>query len=45
MAVINTQIVHEGSSVDGFDVVAIRAEDIVVRGEGGEMYRVLFGRP
>lgn len=45
MAVINTQIVHEGGSVDGFDVVAIRPEDIVVRGEGGGMYRVLFGRP
>ncbi len=45
MGVINTQIVHEGSSVDGFDVVAIRSEDIVVRAEGGEMYRVLFGRP
>jgi hypothetical protein len=45
MAVINTQIVHEGGSVDGFDLVAIRPEDVVVRGEGGGMYRVLFGRP
>jgi hypothetical protein len=45
MAVVNTQIVHEGNNVDGFDVVAIRPEDIVVRGEGGGMYRVLFGRP
>jgi hypothetical protein len=45
MAVINTQIVHEGGSVDGFDVVTIRPEDVVVRGEAGGMYRVLFGHP
>jgi hypothetical protein len=45
MAVINTQIVYEGDSVAGFAVVAIRSDDVVVRGEGGAMHRVLFGRP
>lgn len=45
MAVINTQIVYEGDSVAGFAVVAIRPDDVVVRGEGGVMYRVIFGRP
>ncbi|MEJ2158403.1 MAG: general secretion pathway protein GspB [Desulfobacteraceae bacterium] len=45
MAVINTQIVHEGDEVDGFAVVAVRPDDVVVRGEGGGMYRVRFGHP
>ncbi len=44
MAVINTRIVHEGDKVDGFTVVAIRSDDVVVR-EKGVTHRVEFGRP
>ncbi len=44
MAVINTHIVREGSSVEGFSVVAIRSDDVIVR-ENGRMYRVVFGKP
>lgn len=45
MAVINTQILHEGDVVSGFSVVAIRPDDVVVRGEGGGLHKVIFGRP
>ena len=45
MAVINTQILHEGDTVSGFSIVAIRPDDVVVRGEGGGLHRVIFGRP
>jgi hypothetical protein len=44
MAVINSLIVREGSSVEGFSVVAIRADDVIVK-EQGRLYRVVFGRP
>ena len=42
MAVINGSIVHEGESVDGYQVLKIRAEDVVVR-KGGESWRLEFG--
>jgi hypothetical protein len=45
MAVINSRVVHEGDSVDGFAVVAIRPEDVVVREKEKGLYRVVFGRP
>jgi cytoskeletal protein RodZ len=44
MAVINSRIVREGSSVEGFSVVAIRSDDVIVR-EKGQLYRVPFGSP
>jgi hypothetical protein len=44
MAVINTRILHEGDKVDGFSVLAIRRDDVVVR-EKGVVYRVPFGFP
>ena len=44
MAVINTHIVREGGSVEGFSVVAIRSDDVIVR-ENGRLYRVAFGKP
>jgi hypothetical protein len=44
MAVINSRIVREGGSVEGFSVVAIRSDDVIVR-EKGQLYRVLFGSP
>jgi general secretion pathway protein A len=44
MAVINSHIVREGGSVEGFSVVAIRSDDVIVR-ENGQLYRVLFGSP
>ena len=44
MAVVNSRIVNEGDKVDGFFVVAIRRDDLVVR-EKGKVYRVIFGRP
>jgi hypothetical protein len=45
MAVINSRVVHEGDSVDGFGVVAIRSEDVVVRDKEKGLFRVVFGRP
>jgi type IV secretory pathway VirB10-like protein len=44
MAVINSRIVREGGSVEGFSVVAIRSDDVIVK-EEGRLYRVLFGSP
>ena len=44
MAVINTRIVHVGDKVDGFAVLAIGRDDVIVR-EKGEIYRLAFGRP
>ncbi len=44
MAVINTHIVREGGSVEGFSVVSIRSDDVIVR-ENGRLYRVVFGKP
>ena len=44
MAVINTRIVHEGDKVEGFVVLAIGRDDVVVS-EKGIAYRVVFGRP
>jgi len=42
MAVINGSIVHEGESVDGYQVVNIREEDVIVN-EGGKSWRLEFG--
>ncbi len=44
MAVINSHIVREGGSVEGFSVVAIRQDDVIVR-EQGRLYRAIFGKP
>lgn len=44
MAVVNTHIVHEGHTVEGFSVITIEEDAVVVR-EGGQLYRVPFGRP
>lgn len=44
MAVINSRILREGGSVEGFSVVAIRSDDVIVR-EKGRLYRVPFGSP
>jgi cytoskeletal protein RodZ len=44
MAVINSRIVREGGSVEGFSIVAIRSDDVIVR-EKGQLYRVPFGSP
>lgn len=45
IAVINSHVLHEGDEVDGYTLVAIRADDVVVRKDGGGRWRVLFGRP
>lgn len=45
MAVINSRVVHEGDNVEGFLIVAIRPEDVVVREKGNGMFRVVFGHP
>jgi len=42
MAVINGRIVHEGELVDGYQVVEIRAEDVIVNA-GGKSWRLEFG--
>jgi cytoskeletal protein RodZ len=44
MAVVNTHIVHEGHTVEGFLIVTIEEDAVVVR-EGEQSYRVAFGRP
>lgn len=45
MAVINSRILHEGDSVDGFTVVAIKPDDVIVREKGAGLWRIRFGRP
>jgi cytoskeletal protein RodZ len=45
MAVINSRILHEGDTVDGFTVVAIKPDDIIVREKGAGLWRIRFGRP
>ena len=42
MAVINDHIIHEGESVDGFQVTKIRKEDVIVK-NGGKSWRLEFG--
>ena len=42
MAVINGRIVREGQSVDGYQVMQIREEDVVVN-DGGKSWRLEFG--
>lgn len=42
MVVINGRIVHEGESVDGYQVLKIRREDVVVD-QGGKSWRLEFG--
>jgi hypothetical protein len=42
MAVINGRIVHEGDSVDGYQVLKIRQEDVIVN-ENGKSWRLKFG--
>jgi cytoskeletal protein RodZ len=42
MAVINGQIVREGQSVEGYQVMQIREEDVVVN-SGGKSWRLEFG--
>ena len=42
MAVINGRIVHEGDSVDGYQIFKIREEDIIVK-KSGESWRLEFG--
>jgi len=42
MAVINGQIVREGQSVDGYQIMQIRQEDVVVS-DGGKSWRLEFG--
>lgn len=45
MAVINSRILHEGDSVDGFTVVSIKPDDVIVREKGAGLWRIRFGRP
>lgn len=42
MAVINGRIVREGESVDGYQVIQIREDDVVVN-DGGKSWRLEFG--
>ena len=42
MAVINGRIVHEGDSVDGYQVLKIRSEDVIVEADG-KSWRLEFG--
>lgn len=45
MAVINARVIHEGESMESFQVVAIRQDDVVVKEKQSGTWRVLFGRP
>ncbi|MEJ2038945.1 MAG: hypothetical protein P8X55_08430 [Desulfosarcinaceae bacterium] len=42
MAVVNDRIVHQGDAVDGFSVLAVEADQLVVR-SGGWLWAVAFG--
>ena len=42
MAVINDRIVHEGDSVDGYQVLKIRKDDVIVK-ENGKSWSLAFG--
>jgi hypothetical protein len=42
IAVINDRIVHEGDSVDGYQVLKIRKEDVIVN-ENGKSWSLAFG--
>jgi hypothetical protein len=42
MAVINSHIVREGGSVDGYQVTQIRRQDVVVN-DGKKSWRLVFG--
>lgn len=45
MTVINSRVLHEGDTVDGFTLVAIRPDDVVVKEGSGARWKVIFGRP
>lgn len=45
MAVVNNRVIYEGDSVDGFVVVAIRPDDVVVREKERGLWKVVFGKP
>jgi hypothetical protein len=42
MAVINSRIVREGESVDGYQVVKIREEDVILN-QDGKSWLLEFG--
>jgi type II secretory pathway component PulC len=42
MAVINGRIVHEGESVDGYQILKIREEDVIIQ-QSGKSWRLEFG--
>jgi hypothetical protein len=42
IAVINDKIVREGQTVEGFVVVSIGTDDVIVR-DGGRHWKVVFG--
>jgi type II secretory pathway component PulC len=42
MVVINGLIIHEGESVEGYQIVKIRQEDVIVK-QGGKSWRLEFG--
>jgi hypothetical protein len=44
VAVVNNRIVHKGDAVDGFIVLAVESERLVVRAEG-KVWVVFFGQP
>ena len=41
MAVINNQIVREGATVDGFSIINIRKDDVIVN-DGAASWRLEF---
>jgi hypothetical protein len=42
MVVINGHIVHEGESVDGYQILKIREEDVIIQ-QGGKSWKLEFG--
>lgn len=45
MTVINSRVLHEGDTVDGFTLIVIRPDDVVVKEGDGVTWRIIFGRP
>jgi hypothetical protein len=43
MAVLNNRVVSEGDSIDGFSLISINMEDVIVK-EGQKLWKVNLGQ-
>jgi hypothetical protein len=45
MAVVNSQVIREGSVIEGFSIVSIGEDAVYVREDGLRLLKVPFGQP